>query len=61
MILLSAMKKFSVEPDNINSSLSHALGCIESCLKPKQESHAVLMAEESLNLLMKHANFSQAD
>ncbi len=58
------MKKFSVEPDNINSSLSQALGCIRSSLKhyrlnPTQESCAVLMAEESLTLLMKHADFSQ--
>ena len=57
------MKKFLVDPENISSSLSQALEYIQSSLKacrlnPKQESRAVLMAEESLTLLMKHSDFS---
>lgn len=57
------MKKFLVDPENISSSLSQALEYIQSSLKayslnPKQESRAVLMAEESLTLLMKYADFS---
>ncbi len=59
------MKKFSVDPENISLSLSQALGYIQSSLKgynlnSKQESRALLMAEESLTLLMKHSDFSQA-
>ena len=57
------MKKFLVDSENISSSLSQALEYIQSILKAcrlnlKQESRAVLMAEESLTLLMKHSDFS---
>ena len=57
------MKKFLVDPENINPSLSQALEYIQSSLKhyrlnPKHESHALLMAEESLTLLMKYFDFS---
>ncbi len=57
------MKKFPVDPQNINASLILALEYIRERLKnyrlnKKQESHAVLMAEESLILLIKHADFS---
>ena len=60
------MKKFIVDQENISDSLSQALDYIQSSLKhyhlaSKQEVHALLMAEESLTLLMKHADFSRAD
>ena len=60
------MEKFIVGPDNTMDAMSQALDYIQSRLKDyhlasKQEVHALLMAEESLTLLIKHADFSQAD
>ncbi len=56
-------EKFTVNDSDNGEALASALGFIREQLgamklKPKESSHAELMCEETLTLLMSHADFS---